>query len=80
MKDLMNVKLFLKNNISWCAAYNCINSSKNNPDKTFFILPKNECNRKAALKRTLLFNVSTLTSNQLSTEHCPNLIVLLCTA
>ena len=35
MKDLMDVKLFLKNNMSWCAAYNCSNSSKNNPDKTF---------------------------------------------
>ena len=34
MKDLMDVKLFLKNNMSWCAAYNCSNSSKNNPDKT----------------------------------------------
>ena len=46
MKDLMNAKLFLKNNMSWCAAYNCSNSSKNNLDKTFFILPKNECTRK----------------------------------
>ena len=47
MKDLMNVKLFLKKNMSWCTACNCSNSSKNNPDKTFFILPKNECTRKA---------------------------------
>ena len=31
----------------WCVAYNCINSSKNNPDKTFFILPKNDCTDKA---------------------------------
>ena len=68
MKDLMNVKLFLKNNMSWCAAYNCSNSSKNGPDKNFFILPKNECTRKAWVtasnqKRALLCKVSTLTSN-----------------
>ena len=31
----------------WCAAYNCSNSSKNNPEKTLFTLPKNESNRKA---------------------------------
>ena len=42
----MNVKLFLKN-MSWYAACDCSNSSKNNPDKTFFILPENECTRKA---------------------------------
>ena len=50
MKDLMNAKLFLKNNMSWCVAYNCSYSSKNNPGKTFFILPKNECTRKAWIK------------------------------
>ena len=49
MKDLMNVKLFLKNIMSWCAAYNYSNSSKNNPDKTFFILPKNDCTKKACI-------------------------------
>ena len=47
MKGLMNAKLFLKSNMSGCAAYDCSNSSKNNPGKTFFILPKNECTRKA---------------------------------
>ena len=47
MKDLMNVKLSLQNKILWCAAYDCSNSSKNNPDKTFFVLPKNDCTRKA---------------------------------
>ena len=46
MKDLMNAKVFLKS-MSWCAAYNCSNCSKNNPDKTFFILPKNKFTRKA---------------------------------
>ena len=40
MKDLMNVKLFLKNNRLWCAPYNRINSSKNNSDKIFFIVTK----------------------------------------
>ena len=45
MKDLMNAKLFLKNKMSWCTAYNCSNSSKNNLGKTFFIFPKNECTR-----------------------------------
>ena len=45
MKDLINAKLFLKNNMSWCTAYNCSNTSKYNRDKTF-ILPKNECPRK----------------------------------
>ena len=49
MKDLMNAKLILKNNISWCAAYGCSNSSKNNPGKTFFLLPKNECTRKVLI-------------------------------
>ena len=49
MKDLMNAKLFLKSNMSGCAAYDCSNSSKNNPGKTFFILPKNECTRKARI-------------------------------
>ena len=34
MKDLMNVQLFLKKDISCCVANNCSNSSKNNPDKT----------------------------------------------
>ena len=43
----MNVRLFLKNNMSWCTAYNCSNSSKNNSDKTFFILSKREYTRKA---------------------------------
>ena len=47
MKDLMNTKLSLKNNMSWYVAYNRSDSSKNNPGKTFFILPKNECTRKA---------------------------------
>ena len=47
MKDLMNSKLFLKNNMLCCAAYNCSNSSKNHPGKTLFILSKNECTRKA---------------------------------
>ena len=47
MKDLMNDKLFLKNAMLRCTAYKCSNSSKNKPEKNFFILPKNECNRKA---------------------------------
>ena len=46
MKDLMNVKLFLQNNMSWWA-YNFSNSSKNDLGKTFFILSKNECTRKS---------------------------------
>ena len=45
MKPLMNGKHFLKDNMSWCATYNCSNSSKNNPDKTCFILPKRECTK-----------------------------------
>ena len=45
--SLMNAKLFLKNNMLWCTAYDCSNSSENNPGKIFFILPKNECTRKA---------------------------------
>ena len=44
MKDLINAE---KNTMSWCVAYIYSNSSKNNPGKTFFILPKNECTRKA---------------------------------
>ena len=47
MKDLMNVKLFLKNNMSSCTAYNWTISIKDNSDKTFAILPKNECARKS---------------------------------
>ena len=34
----MNANLFLKNKMLQCAAYNCNSSSKNNSDKTFFIL------------------------------------------
>ena len=49
MKDLMNVKLFLKNNMSRCTAYNCSNFSKNNAGKTFFILSKNESTKKASI-------------------------------
>ena len=52
----MNVRLFLKNNMSLCTAYNCSNSSKNMSDKTFFILSKRECTRKvwiAAIEDTL---------------------------
>ena len=33
----------------WCAAYNCSNSSKNNPGKTLFTLPKNEYTRKGSM-------------------------------
>ena len=44
---MMNVKLFLKNSMLWCAAYNCSNSNKNNPNKLFLILLKNGCTRKA---------------------------------
>ena len=58
----MNAKLFLKNNMSWCVAYNCSNSSKNNPDKTIFILPKNECTRKA-WKAAINWKESTLPKN-----------------
>ena len=48
MKDMMNAKLFLKSNMPWCAAYyNCSNACKNKPVKALFILPKNECTRKA---------------------------------
>ena len=47
MKNLRNAKLFLKNNI--LAAYNCSNSSRNNPEKTLFTLPKSECTRKAQI-------------------------------
>ena len=41
------MKVFLKKNMSWCAAYICSNSSKNDSGKTFSILPKNESTRKA---------------------------------
>ena len=47
MKDLMNVKLFLEKNMLWWAAYNCNNSSKNFPGKTFCIPQKSQCTRKA---------------------------------
>ena len=47
MKDLINAKLLLKKSMSWCAADNCSNFSTINLDKTSFILPKNECTRKA---------------------------------
>ena len=38
MKYLMKDLFFLKNNMSWCTAYNCSNSSKNNPE--FLSSPK----------------------------------------
>ena len=47
MKDSVNAKLFFKNNMLWSAANNISNYSKNNPGKTLFILPKNECTKKA---------------------------------
>ena len=43
----MNANLFLKNKMLPCAAYDCNNSSKNNSDKTFFILLKIERTGKA---------------------------------
>ena len=58
------VSVFLKSNMSQYAAYNCSSSSKNNPWKTNFILPKNDCTRKAwitAINRkegTLPMNIS----------------------
>ena len=77
---------------TWCASYNCSNSSKNNPAKTLFTFPENKVHQKridktekmAALNRkdgwvkpgALLCKVSTLTSNQLSAEHCSNVTVL----
>ena len=33
-KRLINANIFLKNNMTWCEAYNCSNYSKNNPEKT----------------------------------------------
>ena len=32
---------------AWCVAYNCSNSSKNNPEITLSNFPKNEYTRKA---------------------------------
>ena len=50
MKDLMNANLFRRTTSPvWCAAYNWSNSSKNNPEKTLFTLPKNEYTRKARI-------------------------------
>ena len=45
----MNIKLCLKKNMSWCAAYISSDSKKNNPGKTLFIFSKNECTKKACL-------------------------------
>ena len=42
------VSTLLKNNMSWCATYTCSSdSSKINPNKACFILPKRECTKKA---------------------------------
>ena len=49
MKDLINIKIFLKKNILWFEAYICNYSCKNNPEKTLFALPKSECTRKAKI-------------------------------
>ena len=49
MKDLINIKIFLKKNIPWFEAYVCNYSCKNNPEKTLFALPKSECTRKAKI-------------------------------
>ena len=51
---MMNAKLFLKNNMPWCTAYDFSNSSINKPEKTLFTIPKSACTRKSqipALKR-----------------------------
>ena len=86
MKDLMNAKLFLKNIMPWCAAYNFSKSSKNNPKKPYLLLQKVSVTEN---HRYMLFNpkrdchpckVSILMSDILSTEHCFNIMVLLCTA
>ena len=49
MKDLMNAKLFL-NNTMWCTVCICSNSSKNNPEKNFVILPNIECTMNSCCK------------------------------
>ena len=46
-QDLVDVKLFLKNNMPCGTAYNCNNSSKSIPEKALFTLPNSECTRKA---------------------------------
>ena len=43
----MNAKLFLKNNMPWCTAYDFSNSSMNKPEKTLFTIPKSACTRKS---------------------------------
>ena len=39
--------LFQEQNALLCVAYNCSNPSKNNHEKTLFIIPKSEYTRKA---------------------------------
>ena len=65
-----------------CVAYKCSNSSKSNPEKTIFTLPKNEYTRKAwiaVLKRKEGSPVQSQHTNinQFSAQHCSDVIALL---
>ena len=88
MKDLVDTKIILKNDISCLGVVPlavAVTLEKVTPKKTLFTLPKNEWTRKTWItalnqKRALLCKVSTLTSSKLSAEYCSNIIVLLFTA
>ena len=84
MKDLMNAKPFLKNNMPWCAAYNFTNSSKNIPEKIIFALPKSECNRTSKLPALNRKEGNLVENQQASVESILRralfVTVLLCTA
>ena len=78
MKDLIDAKIFLKKkHPAWCAAI-----ILKNPYLLFQKMSTAEKHEKLlqAKKRALLCNFSTLVSNQLSAEHCSNVIVLIYTA
>ena len=59
MKDLMNAKLFLKNNMLWRAFYNCSNSSKKKQKKLFLFLRRMSAKEKhrqlLEIEKTALF-------------------------
>ena len=82
MKDLINAKLFLKNNKPRCEAYNCSKSNKSNPEKTLFTLLKNKKSMDSCFKLKRGHSCANLAHysqiNQPFTECSSNVIVLLC--
>ena len=85
MKDLINIKIFLKKNIPWFEAYICNYSCKIILKKPYLLFRKVSALEKQKYlhlneKRALVCKVGRQTSFQLFPERCSDVIVLLCKA